>query len=143
MRYHFVCFATASVLLQCCGCGKDDGRIEVYPVSGKVLVNDVPAEKAKVVFYPVSENLRQPGMPIPSAHTDAVGEFRLRSYDPDDGAPAGEYNVSIIWLDKKAGDDETQESKDRLGMRYFDPHKSGLKVTIEEGGAELPPFKLQ
>jgi hypothetical protein len=129
------------------GCAEDDGRIEVYPVSGKVLVRGAPAEAAQVVFYPVAEELRKPGMPIPEAVTDAEGIFQLRSYDPKDGAPAGEYTVSVYWpgpappdADPAAG---TYNPKDRLAGRYLDPNKSGLNVTIEEGGAELPPFELQ
>jgi hypothetical protein len=138
----------AGVLVLACGCKKDDGRIDVYPVSGKVLVSDAPAEGAKVVFYPVADELKQPGMPVPYAFTGADGSFRLRSYDPDDGAPAGEFNVSVLWPKtsaetESAGGEEDKESMDRLGNRYLDPNKSGLKVTIEEGGAELPPFKLR
>jgi hypothetical protein len=130
-RRQFFPFAVGLVLLVV-GCAKDDGRIDVYPVTGKVLVNGAPAEGAQVVFYPVAEELRKPGMPIPEAVTDANGQFILRSYDPNDGAPAD--------ADPAAG---TYNPKDRLGGRYLDPKKSGLSVTIEEGGAELPPFELK
>jgi len=137
----------ASALPLFSGCGKDDGRIEVYPVSGKVLIGAKPAEGAKVVFYPVAEELKQPGMPVPYAFTGADGGFRLRSYDPDDGAPAGEFKVSVLWPKassevENSGGEEIKEAKDRLRDRYLDPNKSGLNVTIEEGGAELPPFEL-
>jgi hypothetical protein len=139
---------TASVLVLLVGCEKNDGRVEVYPVSGTVLVDDRPAEGAKVVFYPLSEELKQPGMPVPYAFTGPDGGFRLRSYDPEDGAPAGEFNVSVFWPGasveaENSGGEEMKEAKDRLGNRYLDPNKSGLKATVEEGGAELPPFKLQ
>jgi hypothetical protein len=127
------------------GCGKDDGRIDVHPVSGKVLASGQPAEGAKVVFYPVAEELKQPGMPVPYGYVGSDGSFHLRSYEPDDGAPSGEYNVSVFW--PAPADDSSKDafsdSKDRLGNRYLDPTKSGLNVKIEEGGTELPPFELK
>jgi hypothetical protein len=145
-RGQFFPFAVGLVLLVV-GCAKDDGRIDVYPVTGKVLVNGAPAEGAQVVFYPVAEELRKPGMPIPEAVTDANGQFILRSYDPNDGAPAGEFQVSVFWPGPASPDADpaagTYNPKDRLGGRYLDPKKSGLSVTIEEGGAELPPFELK
>jgi len=126
----------ASALSLNIGCGKDSGRISVYPVSGKVVVKGSPADGAQVIFNPASEELRKPGMPIPEATTDANGTFELRSYEPKDGAPAGEYNVTVLWADESG-------SKDRLGNRYLDPKKSGLKATVPEGGGEIPPFELQ
>lgn len=116
-------------------------------MSGSVLVNGAPAEGAKVVFYPTSEELKQPGMPIPYAFTGPDGQFKLRSYDPDDGAPAGDYNVSVFWPkgggDQSAGGGEMEQVSDRLGNRFLNPKESGLTATVDEGGAELPPFELK
>jgi hypothetical protein len=129
------------------GCGKNDGRVEVYPVSGKVLSRGAPAEGAEVTFYPVAQELKKPGMPIPSAFVGSTGTFHLRSYDPEDGAPAGEYNVTVFWPAPRAAnaphESESLGGKDRLGERYMDPLKSGLKATVPEGGAELPPFEVE
>jgi hypothetical protein len=147
MAYKALATTGICVLLGLVGCSKDDGRIPVYPVTGKVIVNGAPAERAQVVFYPIADELRKPGMPIPSAATDANGVFRLRSYDPGDGAPVGKFNVTVFWAGPaRSGADEESESyvpNDRLGGRYADPKKSGLTATVEEGGGELPPFELK
>jgi hypothetical protein len=134
----------AVALLAVTGCG-DDGRPDVYPVNGKVLVGGTPAAGAKVVFYPVSEELRGPGMPVPNGITDENGEFQLRSYEPEDGAPAGEFTVTVHWPEPTPPnvDEELFEPKDRLRGRYLDPQKSALSATVEQGGGELPPFELQ
>jgi hypothetical protein len=142
-----ICFLVlASTLVACAGCSKDEGRIAVYPVSGRILVRGAPAAGAQVIFYPVSEELRKPGMPIPEAMTDANGEYQLRSYEPNDGAPAGQFNVTILWAPAGAtgGDKDSGGggSTDRLGNRYLDPKKSGLTATVSEGGGEIPPFEL-
>jgi hypothetical protein len=127
------------------GCGKNDGRIKVYPVSGKVLVNGAPVEGARVVLYPVSEDLKKPGMPIPDGMTDSEGNFKLRSFEPGDGAPEGEFKVCVIWLeaapDGRVAD--TPSAKDRLEGRYANPQKSTLTAKVEKGGGEIGPFNLQ
>src|SRR6187549_59451 len=89
----------AVLMLIASGCNKNDGRVKVYPVNGKVSVRGTPAAGARVVFYPVSDELKKPGMPIPYGTTDSEGNFKLRSFDPDDGAPEGEYKISVIWFD--------------------------------------------
>jgi hypothetical protein len=127
------------------GCSKtEEGRMTVYPVSGRVTVNGQPAGGAIVVFYGATPDLTGPGTPAPEGTTDAHGEFRLRSYDPDDGAPAGEFKVTVIWPEPipPGADREMYQPKDRLQGRYSNPQKSNLTATVEEGGGELPPFEL-
>ena len=102
------------------------------------------SRSAEVAFYSSTPELTGPGTVPPVGVTDASGVFHLRSYDPDDGAPAGKFNVTIIWPEATAsgGDSEMQQRKDRLQGRYADPEKSRLSVDVPEGGGELPPFEL-
>jgi hypothetical protein len=124
---------------------KDDGRIQVYPVQGRVLVAGAPAGGARVVFYPQSDELKKPGMPVPEGMTDSQGAFKLRSYEPDDGAPAGDFKVSVIWFEpqKDGSIVDSPSAKDRLAGRYSNPQKSQLTAKVEKGGGEIPPFELQ
>ncbi len=144
--HSFCSLTTISVLLiVVSGCGKNDGRVKVYPTSGKVLVRGTPAEGARVVFYPVSEELKKPGMPIPYGSTDSSGNFKLRSYDADDGAPEGDYNISIVWLDvpPDKAEENPLSAKDRLAGKYSNPQTSKLTTKVEKGGGEIPAFDLQ
>jgi hypothetical protein len=128
------------------GCSKtEEGRIPVYPVSGKVTVNGQSAAGARVVFYGATPDLTGPGTPAPAGTTDENGEFRLRSYDPEDGAPAGEFKVTVDWPEPIPPnvDQEMYRPKDRLQGRYSNPDKSGLRITVPEGGGELPPIELK
>jgi hypothetical protein len=126
-------------------CGKSDNRVKVYPVSGKVLVRGAPAEGARVVLYPVSQELKKPGMPIPDGMTDGSGVFKLRSFQPDDGAPEGEFKVGIIWFEPQRDGTivDSPSAKDRLGGKYSNPEKSNLTAKVEKGGGEIGPFDLQ
>src|SRR5262245_25660211 len=91
---------TMVLALSVLGCSKTkSGRIPVYPTSGKVTLKGQPIEGADLVFYASSPELTGPGTVPPVAVTDASGIFHLRSYDPDDGAPRGKFNVTITWPD--------------------------------------------
>ena len=119
--------------------------MKVYPVNGRVSVRGTPAEGARVVFYPVSDELKKPGMPIPYGTADSQGNFKLRSYDIDDGAPEGDYRISIIWLDvpPEKAKENPLSAKDRLSGQYSNPQTSKLTAKVEKGGGEIPPFELQ
>jgi hypothetical protein len=113
------------------GCG-GDGKIARYPVAGTVLVDGKPAEGVVIVFCPVSgtdEFMKE----RPFGTTDAEGKFTLMTFDPDDGAPAGDYKV-LAQLPK--GD------ADLLKGRYFKLNDAKLTATVETGTNELPPFTL-
>ena len=76
------------------GCG-ESGRMKVYPVSGRMLVKGKPAVGAQVSFYATDKTLIAEDAPFPRAIVEEDGTFRLTSYDPADGAPAGNYSVTV------------------------------------------------
>lgn len=118
----------------------------VYPTSGKVLVNGRPADGARVVFYPNSPGVDGQELPTPAATTDVNGEFRLESYKLADGAPAGSYKVTVVWLEPPPPNAEVlgvYNQKDRLGGRFSNPDTSNLTAEVAEGGGEIPPFDLK
>lgn len=139
-------YSTVLLCVFAIGCGsKKDGLVEVVPVSGKVLVKGQPAEGARVVFYPISEELKGKGMPVPAGTTDDTGEFQLQSFRPDDGAPVGDFRVTVVWLEPTPpnADPEMFRAKDRLQGRYSNPDTTKLTATVPDGGVQLPPFELQ
>lgn len=121
------------------GCG--DGGPKLYPVTGKVLVGDVPAEYATVVFHPVGAG---PDAVKPRGTVQADGTYTLTTTTAGDGAPAGAYRVTVEWWlsgTKKAGDPDAP-AKNQLPARYADPAQSGLTATVGDGPTEVPVFKL-
>jgi len=127
------------------GCAEDKHGIEVYPASGKVLVNGQPADGANVALFGISPELQGPGAPVPTGQTNAEGVFSLTSFESRDGAPAGEFKVTVIWPEPIPPnvDQEMYQPKDRLNGKYSNPQTSKLTATIEPGGGELPPFELR
>lgn len=131
------CFGAMIVwALSACGCG--DSRLTCYPASGQVLVRGQPAEGALVVLHPVASE--PANGPRPTATTDADGRFRLTTYEAADGAPPGNYRVTVRWPPKKKGPGD--DGPDRLGNRYSDPLSSRLTVTVGSQPIEFEPFRV-
>jgi hypothetical protein len=115
-------------------------RRPVHPVSGKVFVQKKPAVGAFVLFVPVNEPANAPD-PRPQGAVQEDGSFRLSTYGDAEGAPAGEYIVTITWPGKVLPDGK-EEPEDKLYGRYADPQRSKLRATVKDGKNELEPFQL-
>lgn len=136
-RYRWL-LAVVAVGLSVVACAKkqpQEVRKPVHPVRGKVMVQGKPAVTAFVLLIPVKEPAESPD-PRPRAEVEADGSFALSTYGEKDGAPAGDYNVSISWPDRESG-------SDRLQGRYANAAAPKLKATVKEGPNELPAFDLR
>ncbi len=127
------CLALACVPILLSACERNT-RKPVFPVKGQILFEGKPASGATVFFVPTeveSEAISPYGV------TDANGTFTLTTYLTYDGAPAGDYVVTVRWPGppKKGGEDES--GPDKLQGRYGDPKTSKLKTTVEKKPNEL------
>ena len=144
LRYGFISVALALASVSCSG----KARPVVYPVKGKVLVKDQPAAGVVLTFFQVPSD---PAAICPVAKSDADGTFVVMT-DDQDGAPAGEYMVTAIWLQEKEVPNAKKgeavsmrmagDPSDKLGGKYSD-RRNGVKVTIKAGPNELEPIKLK
>lgn len=142
MRFGWAVILWVAALLLT-GCGSGD-QMDIYPVQGKVMFNGSPAEGATVVFLGTTEELRGKKAPIPTGKVQSDGTFRLTSYEPDDGAPAGEYRVAITWFEElpEGVDPESFDPKDKMGGKY-DAVNSELMARVPEEAVEIPTFDLK
>ncbi len=129
------CVALAALSLT--GCGDRETIIPTYPVSGRVLRGDVPIFYATVVLHPKSDigdqSLRPRGV------TNADGTFSLTTFTADDGAPAGDYEVSVTqWTTDKP----EEGPKNRLAGKYADPATSGIQIKVSSGPNEVPAIVI-
>jgi hypothetical protein len=112
-------------------------------VSGRVLVNGQPAVQALVMLFDVSETPPEGQTTVirPQGWTDAEGRFLLTSSPTtmNDGAPAGEYRVTITWPAHRRG---FGMGPDKLSGKYAKAATSELTVRIEEKKNALAPFEL-
>ncbi|MBS0262543.1 MAG: carboxypeptidase regulatory-like domain-containing protein [Planctomycetes bacterium] len=124
------------VAIGAAGC---DGRNRpsVVPVQGRLLIGGKPAAGANVVLHPVDPHVVSRSVGL----TDADGSFRLMTYKTGDGAPVGNYVVTLFWCDAAnpldGCTDENLVKHDRLRGAYFDSRKSPLRTIIHAGPNDI------
>ena len=93
-------------------------------------------------FYDTSG--KAPGMARPYARTDENGQFTVSTYGMNDGAPAGEYRVSVSWKGPLRGvsPDQRDALPELLPARYGDPATSGIRVRVVPGNNALETIDL-
>ena len=97
------------LLAGCSGRTKDPPRVPVHPVEGKLIVGGRLAGNSRVVFHPVDKANSIPINPV--ANTRPDGTFQLMTYTTGDGAPAGEYIVTVVWLNDSIPIDECRGAR--------------------------------
>lgn len=124
------------VLSAALGCGAKGP--ELVPVQGKVTTADgKPLEHATVILHPVAGG----DAPKPRGKTGANGSFALTTATTGDGAPPGEYRVTVeLWLAGARADDPPSN---KLPSKYAKPETSGITATVTAGQTELQPIVVK
>src|SRR5262249_26797207 len=115
-------------------------RKPTQPVQGKVYFEGTPAANAQVVFFLPSadgKSYTRAG----HALVEADGSFTLTTYTANDGAPVGDYAVTIT-LRTPQWDDQGKPGPNQLPPRYGRPQSSGLQAKVKEGTNEFT-FELK
>jgi hypothetical protein len=134
-RFHSL-LAILALAVLCPACSS--GRKAVNPVRGQILVDGKPAAQAQVLFHPAGKADEQLQ---PAGQTDDQGYFNLTTYANGDGAPEGDYTVTVTWFRVFRQGDEVS-SRNVLPRRYAVPESSLLKVTVNKGKNELSALQL-
>jgi hypothetical protein len=136
--------AVASAVLVLAGCGKSEFH-KVYPVTGKILVDGLPAAEC-IIYLNRTFDDDHPRRVSPYAVTEANGEFQITSYITNDGAPEGEYVVTIEWRERSGLLKNNFEGIDRLDGVYakVGTNKAlpGFVIKVPREPLELPVFNL-
>jgi hypothetical protein len=126
----------------CMSCSRSE---PLYPVQGKLLHNNQPVAGALLTFHPKDANINTI---FPTGVTEEDGTFTVET-GPNEGAPAGEYVVTVIAPHEvKSADKKTfsmgrkQESADSFKGAYAQESSSKLRIEIKKGNNELGPLNL-
>lgn len=120
------------------------GKLPVFPVKGKVTMDGQPISGATLYFFPVSKFPPKAAQLQPHAKTEEDGSFQVSTYDSFDGAPAGEYRVTVSWKGSLEGVTFEQQAdlSEKVPARYQDPRRSRLKIKVEEAENTIPDWNL-
>jgi hypothetical protein len=128
----------AVAVLSLVSCQPSESRKPTFAVTGKLLINGKPGEHATVVLHPVGAT--GPDAVRPRGKVAADGSFQLTTYDGNDGAPAGDYAVTVeLWL---AGTRSEDPPANRLNGKFAKPESSGLKATVKNAPTTLEPITI-
>ncbi len=124
-------------LLGCGGGGPAEAikRKPTHPVKGSLTINKKPVEGVRVTLYPLNLEDRSGDFwtkGFPGALTKEDGSFVISTYNPDDGAPAGEY---LVLSSKMEGEGEAV--KDLLLSRYMNPQTAKQRIMVKEQNSDL------
>lgn len=140
----FAALGSAAMLLAvfaAAGCSqkKVDNRKAVYPVHGKLLIDNQPAPGALLVLHPVGGSW-DAERPVATVSSD--GTFEVTTYVTKDGAPAGEYIVTAQWY-LSADKDAPGPWPNVIPAKYARPESSDLRVRVAEGPNDLQPLVIK
>jgi hypothetical protein len=125
-----------------CGSSQDPNRLPVFPAKGQIAFKGKPANGAFVVLHP--KNAVGDNAVRPRAQVQEDGTFLLSTYDANDGAPVGEYKVTVElhnFVKSKNGD--ISRGPNVLPKQYGLPKTSPITVQIAGGENQLPPIVLK
>lgn len=124
------------------GLFRGSDRLTVYAAQGKLEWEGKPLADGALVLHPVG--VKEPDFPVPRAVAREDGTFVVGTYAKDDGAPEGEYKVTVQWFKKPPrGSEDAPPPRNILPQRYARPDTSDLTLRIEKGENQLPTLKLR
>lgn len=132
-----------------CGQGVDvpDQLKGLAPVTGRVTFKGDPAAGAELLFFPADAASDAAGKgPVTKGSVAPDGALFVQTIVPQgtgEGAPPGQYAVTVSWKKPLRPDDrDTDFGPELLPKRYQDRKNSGLNVEIKPGKNDLQPFEL-
>lgn len=118
---------------------------ETVPVSLEVSFKGEPIPDGVIVFHPVSPEVDDRPLVTPRGTVDRDGNVVVSTYSRGDGAPPGEYRLSVNWQGPLEGVDEdaADQLPERIPPKYRNPETSGLRLIVVAGADnKLPPILL-
>jgi hypothetical protein len=132
----FLCLTVACTASSCAKHNKDE--LAVFPVTGRVFFDGKPTPGAIVILHPVGNPDQK--RPNPRAVVNRDGTFRPTTYRTNDGAPAGDYVVTVDW--RKEGRGQRHKAASLLPAKYSETTQSPLHVTVEPKTDHFEPFEI-
>lgn len=102
-------------------------------------MNGKPLAEAVVVFHRIGGDVEGNQKPMAIAKGD--GSYDLTTYHSGDGAPPGEYAITIeLRALTTGGEEPIRNGRNTLPVKYAKPESSGFKYMVVEGENQVPPF---
>lgn len=122
-------------------CSRSTGPV-CYPVSGRIAFKGQPVAEAMVVLHRVGGDVEGHHKPI--AYTRADGAFQLTTIKRNDGAPPGDYIITVeLRTPKTVGEEAVRSGPNLLPAQYSKPESSNLKYSVVAGDNQIPTIEVK
>jgi len=132
------------------GCGGDSSykpTVAVFPAKGKLEYQGKPLAGVTLIFNPVDENQKLK----PQATTDAEGNFAATTFSTGDGAPEGEFIITLVIRSEESdsaredaeAEGRTKPAKIKFPVKFQNPATSGIKIKVSKEKAEIGSIELK
>ena len=109
------------------GCARQSGRPATYPVQGNITYQGKPVADATVAFL-------ADGAPRPAVGTtDGAGEFRLTTFELNDGAIPGTHVVTVV--KRSTAMEEVIPTAEEMKSGQVDPQ--AVEAAMEQAALQL------
>jgi len=124
------------------GCGGGDGivRLPVHPVEGQITRNGKPLANALVALHPKGGDSRAI---TARGQTDENGNFKVTTYDQNDGAPEGDYAVTVQYYQLVKTGSSAEPGPNVLNPKISSPNQTDIVVKIAAGPNKLSPIEVE
>jgi hypothetical protein len=124
------------------GCGRSDtGREPTFPTRGAITFEGKPIGGAFLALHP--RNPSPAGVPSSTAHVLPDGTFELSTYESGDGAPAGNYIVTVQWHKLMKNHGDFVPGPNLLPRKYSSPDTSNIVIEVAAAANVLPVISLK
>jgi hypothetical protein len=137
LKFALLISVSLGMLVGCSG----ETRLPVVPVQGLVSYQGKPLANALVVMHPVDKS--NPAATTCRASTKSDGTFEVTTYLANDGAPVGEYIVTVECYQLKGGNGSWEPGPNILPPRYGSVATSDLKLVVQEGDNSVKKIELK
>lgn len=138
-QFHFL--ITVIALITVTACSRSAGPI-CYRVAGRVTFKGQPVAEAMVVLHRVGGDVE--GHHKPMAYTGTDGTFQLTTIKHNDGAPPGDYAITVeLRAPKTMGEETVRTGPNLLPAQYAKSESSKLKCSVVAGDNQIPTIELK
>lgn len=126
------------MIAACAGCAPSAPELQpVVPAILRVTIDGKAAVDARITLHPISELESNAVVARPRGIVGSDGTVQLTTYYTHDGAPEGDYKITITWPSAPSLRAEDAPAPDRLKGRFNNPALSTLRVAIAKDQPEI------
>lgn len=132
-------FLGLTLLAVGCGQSVEAPPVAVHPAQGKITFKGQPTHGAMVTLHPKGAAA---DLPKPRATVDQSGAFKISTFAPGDGAPEGDYVVTVFWYKPIKNGPDVSPGPNVIPVKYTKPESTDIVVKIAAGQNDIPAIQL-